>query len=67
MYISGGNDRLNCKLFPSTLRGGSHVLDGDPTSLVPSVGESLESYLARFNNATVWVDNPDQKFFVKAF
>ncbi|RDX73938.1 hypothetical protein CR513_46372, partial [Mucuna pruriens] len=30
-------------------------------------GEILNSYLARFNNATVWVINPDQKFFVKAF
>ncbi|RDX88588.1 hypothetical protein CR513_29803, partial [Mucuna pruriens] len=30
-------------------------------------GESLKSYLARFNNATVRVDDPDQKFFVKAF
>ncbi|RDX74326.1 hypothetical protein CR513_45941, partial [Mucuna pruriens] len=32
-----------------------------------SRGESLKSYLARFNNATVRVDDPDQKFFVKAF
>ncbi|RDX95225.1 hypothetical protein CR513_22292, partial [Mucuna pruriens] len=30
-------------------------------------GESLKSYLARFNNAAVWVDDLDQKFFVKAF
>ncbi|RDX88256.1 hypothetical protein CR513_30179, partial [Mucuna pruriens] len=30
-------------------------------------GESLKSYLARFNNATVRVDDPNQKFFVKAF
>ncbi|RDY06842.1 hypothetical protein CR513_09113, partial [Mucuna pruriens] len=30
-------------------------------------GESLKSYLARFNNITVCVDDPDQKFFVKAF
>ncbi|RDY05050.1 hypothetical protein CR513_11149, partial [Mucuna pruriens] len=30
-------------------------------------GENLKSYLARFNNATVRVDDPDQKFFVKAF
>ncbi|RDX65360.1 hypothetical protein CR513_55986, partial [Mucuna pruriens] len=30
-------------------------------------GESLKSYLSRFNNATVQVDDPDQKFFVKAF
>ncbi|RDY07703.1 hypothetical protein CR513_08149, partial [Mucuna pruriens] len=29
--------------------------------------ESLKSYLARFNNAIVRVDDPDQKFFVKAF
>ncbi|RDX77401.1 Retrovirus-related Pol polyprotein from transposon 17.6, partial [Mucuna pruriens] len=29
--------------------------------------ESLKSYLAHFNNATVRVDDPDQKFFVKAF
>ncbi|RDX69224.1 hypothetical protein CR513_51686, partial [Mucuna pruriens] len=30
-------------------------------------GESLKSYLARFNNATVRVNNLDHKFFVKAF
>ncbi|RDX71032.1 hypothetical protein CR513_49654, partial [Mucuna pruriens] len=30
-------------------------------------GETLKSYLAGFNNATVKVNNPDQKFFVKAF
>ncbi|RDY09336.1 hypothetical protein CR513_06297, partial [Mucuna pruriens] len=30
-------------------------------------GESLKSYLARFNNATVQVNDSDQKFFIKAF
>ncbi|RDX74024.1 hypothetical protein CR513_46273, partial [Mucuna pruriens] len=30
-------------------------------------GGSLKSYLAPFNNATVRVEDPDQKFFVKAF
>ncbi|RDX57864.1 hypothetical protein CR513_62866, partial [Mucuna pruriens] len=30
-------------------------------------GETLKSYLARFNNATVRVNDPDQKIFVKAF
>ncbi|RDX78448.1 hypothetical protein CR513_41277, partial [Mucuna pruriens] len=30
-------------------------------------GESLKSYMARFNDATVRVNDPDQKFFVKAF
>ncbi|RDX93699.1 hypothetical protein CR513_23991, partial [Mucuna pruriens] len=30
-------------------------------------GESLKSYLTHFNNSTVRVDDPDQKFFVKAF
>ncbi|RDX80873.1 hypothetical protein CR513_38519, partial [Mucuna pruriens] len=30
-------------------------------------GETLKSYLPRFNNATVWVNDLDQKFFVKAF
>ncbi|RDX67294.1 hypothetical protein CR513_53854, partial [Mucuna pruriens] len=29
--------------------------------------ESLKSYLAQFNNATIRVDDPDEKFFVKAF
>ncbi|RDX63853.1 hypothetical protein CR513_57664, partial [Mucuna pruriens] len=29
-------------------------------------GEKLKNYLARFNNATVRVDDPNQKFFVKA-
>ncbi|RDY13817.1 hypothetical protein CR513_01211, partial [Mucuna pruriens] len=29
--------------------------------------ETLKSYLACFNNATVRVNDPDQKFFVKAF
>ncbi|RDY01231.1 hypothetical protein CR513_15469, partial [Mucuna pruriens] len=30
-------------------------------------GESLKSYLARFNNATVRVNDPDQNIFIKAF
>ncbi|RDX91198.1 hypothetical protein CR513_26838, partial [Mucuna pruriens] len=30
-------------------------------------GESLKSYMTRFNDATVRVDDPDQKFLVKAF
>ncbi|RDX65006.1 hypothetical protein CR513_56368, partial [Mucuna pruriens] len=30
-------------------------------------GESLKSYMARFNDATVRVNDPDQKFLVKAF
>ncbi|RDX94659.1 hypothetical protein CR513_22929, partial [Mucuna pruriens] len=30
-------------------------------------GESLKSYLARFDNATVRVNDPDKKFFIKAF
>ncbi|RDX61811.1 hypothetical protein CR513_59919, partial [Mucuna pruriens] len=30
-------------------------------------GESLKSYMARFNDATMRVNDPDQKFFVKAF
>ncbi|RDX85385.1 hypothetical protein CR513_33442, partial [Mucuna pruriens] len=30
-------------------------------------GETLKSYLARFNNATVRVNDPDKKNFMKAF
>ncbi|RDY06984.1 hypothetical protein CR513_08954, partial [Mucuna pruriens] len=32
-----------------------------------SKGETLKNYLARFNNAMVRVNDPDKKFFVKAF
>ncbi|RDX97870.1 hypothetical protein CR513_19310, partial [Mucuna pruriens] len=72
MYISGGNDRLSCKLFPDTLRGfaANKVKKLEVTDLFDikqSRGESLKSYLARFNNATIRVDNFNQKFFVKAF
>ncbi|RDY01553.1 hypothetical protein CR513_15102, partial [Mucuna pruriens] len=99
MYISGGNERLSCKLFLGTLRGvamqwmttlppksiqtfkdlaGSFVSQfaankvkklevADLFDIKQAEGESLESYLACFNNATVRVDDPDQKFFVKAF
>ncbi|RDX97000.1 hypothetical protein CR513_20277, partial [Mucuna pruriens] len=99
MYISGGNDRLSCKLFPGTLRGvamqwmatlpprsiqtfkdlaGSFVSQfaankvkklevANLFDIKQTEGESLKNYLARFNNATVRVDDPDQKFFVKAF
>ncbi|RDX88249.1 hypothetical protein CR513_30187, partial [Mucuna pruriens] len=99
MYISGGNDRLSCKLFPGTLRGvamqwmatlppksiqtfkdlassflsqfaGNKVKRlevADLFDIRQAEGESLKNYLARFNNATVRVDDPDQKFFVKAF
>ncbi|RDX73247.1 hypothetical protein CR513_47173, partial [Mucuna pruriens] len=99
IYISGGNDRLSCKLFPGTLRGvamqwmatlpprsiqtfkdlaGSFLSQfasnkvkrlevADLFNIKQAEGESLKNYLARFNNATVRVDDPDQKFFVKAF
>ncbi|RDY10409.1 hypothetical protein CR513_05077, partial [Mucuna pruriens] len=30
-------------------------------------GENLKGYLSRFNNAMVRVNDPNQKFFVKAF
>lgn len=29
--------------------------------------EPLKGYLDRFNKSTVWVDDPDECFFVKAF
>ncbi|RDY02344.1 hypothetical protein CR513_14207, partial [Mucuna pruriens] len=99
MYISGGDDKLSCKLFPGTLRGvalqwmmnlppRSIRVFNDLASLFLSQfaankskrlevadlfdirqtgGESLKSYMARFNDTTVRVNDPDQKFFVKAF
>ncbi|RDX99077.1 hypothetical protein CR513_17926, partial [Mucuna pruriens] len=99
MYISGGDDRLSCKLFPGTLRGvvlqwmmnlpprsistfsdlanvflsqfaankPKRLEVADLFDIKQAVGESLKSYMARFNDATVGVNDPDQKFFVKAF
>ncbi|RDX65555.1 hypothetical protein CR513_55780, partial [Mucuna pruriens] len=93
MYISGGNDRLSCKLFPGTLRGvamqwmamlpprsiqtfkdlaGSFVSQFAANKVkklevVDFFDINLKNYLACFNNAIVRVDDPDQKFFVKAF
>ncbi|RDY07949.1 hypothetical protein CR513_07889, partial [Mucuna pruriens] len=95
MYISGGNDKLSCKLFPGTLRGvamqwmttlpprsiqtfkdlaGSFVSQfatnkevADLFDIKQVEGKSLKGYLTRSNHATVRVDDPDQKFFVKAF
>ncbi|RDX74230.1 hypothetical protein CR513_46052, partial [Mucuna pruriens] len=99
MYISGGDDKLSCKLFPRTLRGVAlqWIMNLPPRSIGTfkdlagvflsqfaankpkrlevadlfdirqAGGESLKSYMARFNDATVRVDDPDQKFFVKAF
>ncbi|RDY06335.1 hypothetical protein CR513_09687, partial [Mucuna pruriens] len=84
MYISGGNDRLSCKLFSGTLRGVAmhwmatlparsiqtfnNLADlfvsqfatnkvkklevADLFDIKQSRGESLKSYLVRFNNAT---------------
>ncbi|RDX58530.1 hypothetical protein CR513_62147, partial [Mucuna pruriens] len=91
MYISDGNDRLNCKLFPGTLRGvAMHWMATLPARSIQTFSdlfaankvkrlevsnlfdikqareESLKSYLARFNNAPIRVDDPDQKFFIKA-
>ncbi|RDX91693.1 hypothetical protein CR513_26283, partial [Mucuna pruriens] len=90
IYISGGNDRLSCKIFPGTLRGvamqwmttlparsiktfndlaRSFVSQfvANKVKKLEAEGESLKNYLARFNNSTVRVDDPDQKFLVKAF
>ncbi|RDX67750.1 hypothetical protein CR513_53333, partial [Mucuna pruriens] len=99
MYISGGGDRLSCKLFPGTLRGVSmqwmttlpprsiHTFNdlarlflsqfavnkakklevADLFDIKQARGKSLKDYLARFNTAIVRVNDPDQKFFIKAF
>ncbi|RDX92796.1 hypothetical protein CR513_25026, partial [Mucuna pruriens] len=99
MYISGGNDRMSCKLFPGTMRGvamnwlaivpprsirsfndiaisfasqfaANKVKCLEVTDLFDirqDKGETLKSYLTRFNNATVKVNDPDKKFFMKAF
>ncbi|RDX91698.1 hypothetical protein CR513_26280, partial [Mucuna pruriens] len=99
MYISGGDDKLSCKLFPGTLRGVAlqWIMNLPPRSIYAfndlasmflsqfaankpkrlevvdlfdirqAGGESLKIYMARFNDATVRVNDPDQKFFVKAF
>ncbi|RDX93068.1 hypothetical protein CR513_24711, partial [Mucuna pruriens] len=40
---------------------------GDLFDIRKAKDETLKSYLARFNNATVRVNDPDQKFFMKAF
>ncbi|RDX99270.1 hypothetical protein CR513_17687, partial [Mucuna pruriens] len=77
MYISGGKDPFNCKLFPGTIRGVAiQWLATLPSRSIRSFnalpplsikqlevvdlfdikqakGESLKSYLARINNATV--------------
>ncbi|RDY09595.1 hypothetical protein CR513_06023, partial [Mucuna pruriens] len=94
VYISGGDDALNCKLFPGTLKDVAILPSrticnfNDLATLFTSQfatnktkrlevndlfdikqmkGENLKKYLVRFNNATVRVNNPNQKFFVKAF
>ncbi|RDX67651.1 hypothetical protein CR513_53441, partial [Mucuna pruriens] len=71
MYINGGNDSLSCKLFPNTLLevASSFVSQfvANKVKQLEAKGESLKSYLARFNNATICVNDPYQKFFVKAF
>ncbi|RDX90526.1 hypothetical protein CR513_27597, partial [Mucuna pruriens] len=91
MYISGGDDRLSCKLFSATLRGvalqwmmnvpprsirtfndlatnKSKCLEvADLFDIRQASREILKSYMARFNDVTVWVNDPDQKFSVKAF
>ncbi|RDY04218.1 hypothetical protein CR513_12090, partial [Mucuna pruriens] len=85
MYISGGDDKLSCKLFPGTLRGVAlqWIMNLPPRSIYAfsdlaglflsqfaankpkrlevadlfdikqAGGESLKSYMARFNDATV--------------
>ncbi|RDY05806.1 hypothetical protein CR513_10308, partial [Mucuna pruriens] len=58
MYISGGNDRLSCKLFLASKVKKLEVVD--LFDVKQTEGESLKSYLARFNNAAVRVDDPDQ-------
>ncbi|RDX60307.1 hypothetical protein CR513_61562, partial [Mucuna pruriens] len=99
MYISEGDDRLSCKLFPGTLRGVAmqwmatlpprtiqtfndlaevftsqfaaskkkQLEVADLFDVKQGREESLKSYLARFNTAIVRVNDPDQKFFIKAF
>ncbi|RDY13678.1 hypothetical protein CR513_01364, partial [Mucuna pruriens] len=99
IYISGGDDKLSCKLFLGTLRGVAlqWLMNLPPRSIYTfndlagmflsqfaanktkrlevadlfdirqAGGESLKNYMARFNDAMIRVNDPDQKFFVKAF
>ncbi|RDX69457.1 hypothetical protein CR513_51431, partial [Mucuna pruriens] len=99
MYISEGDDKLSCKLFPGTLKGVAmqwmatlpprtirtfsdlanaftsqfaankkkQLEVADLFDIRQAKEEGLKSYLARFNTATVRVNDPDQKFFIKAF
>ncbi|RDX64133.1 hypothetical protein CR513_57344, partial [Mucuna pruriens] len=43
------------------------VVNMEKRSKVVDLFKTLKQYLARFNGATVQVDDLDQKFFVKAF
>ncbi|RDY12852.1 hypothetical protein CR513_02279, partial [Mucuna pruriens] len=77
MYISGGDDRLSCKLtFGDLATSFASQFAANKTKCLEVVdlfdikqskGKTFKNYLARFNNATVRVNDPDQKFFVKAF
>ncbi|RDX82686.1 hypothetical protein CR513_36496, partial [Mucuna pruriens] len=62
MYISGGDDRLSCKLKQDEAFGSSRSLRHQADK-----GETLKSYLTQFNNAMIRVNNPDKKIFLKAF
>ncbi|RDY12853.1 hypothetical protein CR513_02280, partial [Mucuna pruriens] len=70
VYINGANNLLSCKLFLGTLRGvAMRWFLGLPPLFVTSFADLATTFESRFafNTAMVQVDDPDQKFFVKAF
>ncbi|RDX65667.1 hypothetical protein CR513_55652, partial [Mucuna pruriens] len=50
-----------------TINKVKHLEVPDLFDIRQNKGETLKSYLARFNNATIRVNDPNKKFFVKAF
>ncbi|RDX80787.1 hypothetical protein CR513_38617, partial [Mucuna pruriens] len=55
------------QIFQTQMYIGGGVTPLAASSSLQTKGESLKSYLTRFNNATIRVDDPDQKFFVETF
>ncbi|RDX65441.1 hypothetical protein CR513_55900, partial [Mucuna pruriens] len=80
VYIRGGSDAINYKLFLGTLRGITlqwfsslpastiHMLEvTNHFDIIQTRGETLKQYLVHFNSTMVQVNDPNQEFFMKTF
>uniref|UniRef100_A0A2N9EQ75 Integrase catalytic domain-containing protein n=1 Tax=Fagus sylvatica TaxID=28930 RepID=A0A2N9EQ75_FAGSY len=72
MRLHGVSDEIMCRTFPTNLRGSARTWfnqleTGSIDTFRPREGESLRSYVQRFNKEAVQIDEPNEYVALTAF